>query len=151
MGTTPFVLTGLDIDLGEGIGMGFSMLHKLRARAAEALEEELLASYHKRTLERTSQRVFTKPLRKGSCKVGVITTNPACARAAKRAGADFIYVPAHNYRRGEAVIAGQLRELPSKQAIQNSAFLFCLRFPICLMKTFEEASISGIVLNQTSL
>lgn len=108
MGTTPFVLTGLDIDLGEGIGMGFSMLHKLRARAAEALEEELLASYHKRTLERTSQRVFTKPLRKGSCKVGVIATNPACARAAKRAGADFIYVPAHNYRRGEAVIAGQL-------------------------------------------
>ena len=47
-------------------------------------------------------------LRKGACKVCVLATNPACARAAKKAGADFIYVPVHNYRRGEALIAGQV-------------------------------------------
>ncbi len=41
------------------------------------------------------------------CRVAVTVTNPACARAAKRAGAHIIYVPALNYRRGEAVIAGQ--------------------------------------------
>lgn len=108
MGTTPFVLTDLDIALDEGVGMGFSLLHKLRARAAEELQEAMLASYHDRSLERVPQRVFATPLRKGGCKVGVLATNPACARAAKRAGADFIYVPALNYRRGEAVIAGQL-------------------------------------------
>lgn len=108
MGTTPFSLEKLDIDLDEGVGMGFSSLHKLRARAAEQLTQTMLAEYHSRSLERVAPRVFAKPIRKGSCKVGVLATNPACARAAKRAGADFIYVPALNYRRGEAVIAGQL-------------------------------------------
>lgn len=108
MGTTPFVLNELDIALDEGVGMGFSALHKLRAKAAEELQEAILAEYHARSLHRVSERSFTPPVRKGSCKVGVLATNPACARAAKRAGADFIYVPALNYRRGEAVIAGQL-------------------------------------------
>lgn len=108
MGTTPFCLKQLDITLDEGVGMGFSTLHKLRARAAEQLEAALLESYHERTLERVAQRVYANPVRTNSCKVGVLATNPACARAAKRAGADFIYVPALNYRRGEAVIAGQL-------------------------------------------
>ena len=108
MGTTPFCLKQLDITLDEGVGMGFSTLHKLRARAAEQLEAALLESYHGRTLERVAQRVYANPVRTNSCKVGVLATNPACARAAKRAGADFIYVPALNYRRGEAVIAGQL-------------------------------------------
>lgn len=108
MGTTPFEIKSLDITLDEGVGMGFSTLHKLRAQAAKELQEAMLASYHARTLERTPARVFSTPVRKGSCKVGVLATNPACARAAKRAGADFVYVPAINYRRGEAVIAGQL-------------------------------------------
>lgn len=108
MGTTPFELKSLDITLDEGVGMGFSTLHKLRAQAAKELQEIMLSSYHARALERTPARVFSAPVRKGSCKVGVLATNPACARAAKRAGADFVYVPAINYRRGEAVIAGQL-------------------------------------------
>lgn len=108
MGTTPFSLEKLDVVLDEGVGMGFSVLHKLRARAAEQLQEAMLDSYHSRFLERAPQRVFVNPVRVNSCKVGVLATNPACARAAKRAGADFIYVPALNYRRGEAVIAGQL-------------------------------------------
>ncbi len=108
MGTTPFQLASLDIELDEGVGMGFSALHKLRACAAEELEAQMLAAYHARKLNRAPKRAFTAPVRKGSCKVAVLATNPACARAAKRAGADLIYVPAANYRRGEAVIAGQL-------------------------------------------
>ncbi len=108
MGTTPFELASLDIELDEGVGMGFSALHKLRAAAAEQLEQTMLAGYHARKLNRAPSRTFANPMRKGSCKVAVLATNPACARAAKRAGADLIYVPAANYRRGEAVIAGQL-------------------------------------------
>lgn len=108
MGTTPFALEDLAITLDEGVGMGFSTLHKLRARAAEKLQEALLATYHGRTLERTSSPTMPPRLRKGACKVCVLATNPACARAAKKAGADFIYVPVHNYRRGEALIAGQV-------------------------------------------
>lgn len=110
MGTTPFYLSSLEIDLDEGVGMGFSMLHKLRARAAEELQEAILAHYHARKLERTPSRAFAPVVRKGWCKVAALATNPACARAAKRAGADLIYVPAANYRRGEAVIAGQLSD-----------------------------------------
>lgn len=110
MGTTPFYLSSLEIDLDEGVGMGFSMLHKLRARAAEELQEAILAHYHARKLERTPSRAFAPVVRKGWCKVTALATNPACARAAKRAGADLIYVPAANYRRGEAVIAGQLSD-----------------------------------------
>lgn len=108
LGSTPFVLHDLDIDLDEGVGIGFSALHKLRARAAEELQEDMLASYHARALQRVPERSFTPPRRKGSCKVVALATNPACARAAKRAGADAIYVPVLNYRRGEAVIAGQV-------------------------------------------
>ncbi len=108
MGTTPFELASLEIELDEGVGMGFSSLHKLRAQAAEQLESQMLAAYHARKLNRAPKRTFAAPMHKGSCKVAVLATNPACARAAKRAGADLIYVPAANYRRGEAVIAGQL-------------------------------------------
>ena len=46
---------------------------------------------------------------------GVEQPDPACARAAKRAGADIIYVPALNYKRGEAVMAGQ-RSATAEQA-----------------------------------
>ncbi len=108
MGTTAFELVGLEIELDEGVGMGFSALHKLRAQAADQLQEQMLAAYHARKLNRAPKRTFAAPMHKGSCKVAVLATNPACARAAKRAGADLIYVPAANYRRGEAVIAGQL-------------------------------------------
>ena len=58
MGTTPFYLSSLEIDLDEGVGMGFSMLHKLRARAAEELQETILAHYHARKLERTPSRAL---------------------------------------------------------------------------------------------
>ena len=48
-------------------------------------------------------------------RIAAWATNPACARAAKRAGADIIYVPALNYKRGEAVVAGQ-RSATAEQA-----------------------------------
>lgn len=107
LGSTPFTLEEITVDLDEGVGIGFSALHKLRARACEELEGALLAGFHDRSLAKAPTRAFAPHLRKGSCKVAVLATNPACARAAKRAGADLIYVPVQNYRRGEAVIAGQ--------------------------------------------
>lgn len=110
LGSTPFVLEGIEVDLDEGVGIGFSALHKLRARACEELEGMLLATYHDRSLEKAPARSYAPRIRKGSCKVAVLATNPACARAAKRAGADLIYVPVQNYRRGEALIAGQRSE-----------------------------------------
>ena len=139
MGTTPFCLSSLEIDLDEGVGMGFSMLHKLRARAAEELQEAILAHYHARKLERTPSRAFAPVVRKGWCKVTALATNPACARAAKRAGADLIYVPAANYRRGEAVIAGQLSDTAEQAGYPKQ----CIPVLPTVSQMFDEEKRNG--------
>lgn len=139
MGTTPFYLSSLEIDLAEGVGMGFSMLHKLRARAAEELQETILAHYHARKLERTPSRAFAPVVRKGWCKVAALATNPACARAAKRAGADLIYVPAANYRRGEAVIAGQLSDTAEQAGYPKQ----CIPVLPTVSQMFDEEKRNG--------
>ena len=139
MGTTPFYLSSLEIDLDEGVGMGFSMLHKLRARAAEELQETILAHYHARKLERTPSRVFAPVVRKGWCRVAALATNPACARAAKRAGADLIYVPAANYRRGEAVIAGQLSDTAEQAGYPKQ----CIPVLPTVSQMFDEEKRNG--------
>lgn len=139
MGTTPFYLSSLEIDLDEGVGMGFSMLHKLRARAAEELQETILAHYHARKLERTPNRAFAPVVRKGWCKVAALATNPACARAAKRAGADLIYVPAANYRRGEAVIAGQLSDTAEQAGYPKQ----CIPVLPTVSQMFDEEKRNG--------
>ena len=139
MGTTPFYLSSLEIDLDEGVGMGFSMLHKLRARAAEELQETILAHYHARKLERTPSRAFAPVVRKGWCKVAALATNPACARAAKRAGAELIYVPAANYRRGEAVIAGQLSDTAEQAGYPKQ----CIPVLPTVSQMFDEGKRNG--------
>lgn len=139
MGTTPFYLSSFEIDLDEGVGMGFSMLHKLRARAAEELQETILAHYHARKLERTPSRAFAPVVRKGWCRVAALATNPACARAAKRAGADLIYVPAANYRRGEAVIAGQLSDTAEQAGYPKQ----CIPVLPTVSQMFDEEKRNG--------
>ena len=104
LGNTPYQLVNLTIDMDDGVGIGFSAL---RAAALDVLTEALTAEGHGRTLPRTTPREPLPAARPTGCRVAVTVTNPACARAAKRAGAHLIYVPALNYRRGEAVIAGQ--------------------------------------------
>lgn len=107
LGNTPYQLVNLTIDMDDGVGIGFSVLHGVRAAALDVLTEALTAEGHGRTLPRTTPREPLPAARPTGCRVAVTVTNPACARAAKRAGAHLIYVPALNYRRGEAVIAGQ--------------------------------------------
>lgn len=107
LGNMPYQLVNLTIDMDDGVGIGFSALHGVRAAALDVLTEALTAEGHGRTLPRTTPREPLPAARPTGCRVAVTVTNPACARAAKRAGAHLIYVPALNYRRGEAVIAGQ--------------------------------------------
>ncbi len=108
LGNTAFRLVSLDITLDEGVGIGFSRLHGVRAEALEALVAQLQAPTPDRRLPRVKEREPLPAAHPAGCRIAVTVTNPACARAAKRAGAHLIYVPALNYRRGEAVIAGQL-------------------------------------------
>lgn len=107
LGNTPYQLVSLTVDMDDGVGIGFSALHGVRAAALDVLTEALTAEGRGRTLPRTTPREPLPAARPTGCRVAVTVTNPACARAAKRAGAHLIYVPALNYRRGESVIAGQ--------------------------------------------
>lgn len=115
LGQTPFELASLDVELDEGVGIGFSQLHRVRAAALDDLAERLLASTRDRALPRVQERTAPAPARPRGVRIAAWATNPACARAAKRAGADIIYVPALNYKRGEAVVAGQ-RSSTAEQA-----------------------------------
>lgn len=107
LGQTPFELVDLKVDLDEGVGIGFSQLHKVRTAALDNLAARLLAPYRDRILPRVREREHHAPAQAPGCMVTAWATNPACARAAKRAGAEAVYVPALNYKRGEAVVAGQ--------------------------------------------
>lgn len=112
LGSTPFVLNGpsdLAIDLDEGVGIGFSQLHKARAAALDALAgKQCRAVEGDRTLSRIPDSVRPPKVHERGCLVAVMTANPSCARAAKRAGADAVYVSALNYRRGTAMVGGQV-------------------------------------------
>jgi len=108
LGQTPYVLMDLEIQCDEGVGMGFSALHHVRADALDALSVALLEPYANRALQRVEAVDVPPSVPASVCTVAVWATNPACARAAKRAGADAIYVPALNYKRGYAQTAGQV-------------------------------------------
>ena len=110
MGSTPFALAGpdaLEVELDETAGIGFSQLHKVRAAALASLEE-VLAPTELRTLPRAGDGRRPEPARPKGCAVCVLAANPSCARAAKRAGADTVYVHALNYKRGTAMVGGQV-------------------------------------------
>ena len=115
LGQTEFALADLEVLVEGEPGIGFSAIHKARAGALGQLRENVLAPSRGRTLMRSSDRPFLPAVRGKGMKIAVWATNPACARAAKRAGADLIYVPALNYKRGEAVVAGQ-RSATAEQA-----------------------------------
>ncbi len=112
MGSTPFALREFTVDMDEGIGLGFGALHQLRASALDALTEVMLTPWAGRLIPKTEPRAVAETpftdIRRERPIVCAWATNPVCARNAKRAGADVVYVPALNYKRGEAQIAGQV-------------------------------------------
>lgn len=115
LGNTPFVLDDLAVDVQGGVGLGFSELHHLRAEALEALKANMLVDYAERSVEK-ARMVQGKPLpnRKRTCDVVAWVTNPSCARAARKAGADTLYVPILNFRRGQAQLSGVRQDDPEQ-------------------------------------
>ena len=110
LGSTPFALRNLDVDLDEGVGIGFGALHQLRAAALDDLTAKMLAPWAGRLIPKTEPRESAAALGLRGVKpiVAAFATNPVCARNAKKAGADVVYVSALNMKRGEGVVAGQL-------------------------------------------
>lgn len=123
MGSTPFDLKGIDVDLDDGVGMGFSQLHHLRAAASDELQNAILAPWHTRKLKRQEKRAIAASQPTRGCELTVLVSNPACARAARRAGADRILVHAENYGRGEGVIAGQLSQTAEQMGYPKKAII----------------------------
>lgn len=110
LGQTPFTLTDLSIEMDEGVGIGFSQLHHVRAAALDALADALLCDKRDRALSRSESRSWQHGAPSGGVRVAALVSNPACARVAKRAGADVIYVNALNLEHGQATVAGQVSE-----------------------------------------
>ena len=108
LGNTPFRFTSLDVDLEDGVGIGFSAIHKARAQVLTLLEAALLKGSCSRSLPKMETRHYQLPARIGQCRVVALVANPACARAVRRAGAEAVYVPALNRPQGEAWLAGQI-------------------------------------------
>ncbi len=110
LGQTLFTLTDLSIEMDEGVGIGFSQLHHVRAAALDALADALLCDKRDRALSRSESRSWQHGAPSGGVRVAALVSNPACARVAKRAGADVIYVNALNLEHGQATVAGQVSE-----------------------------------------
>lgn len=126
MGGGPFEPVSFDVQMDEGVGMGFSAVHKVRAAAVRALEETLLAPYAERegsTASAPSDRAVAYRLGEARAAAGIadpaavereepcacaLVADPDCARAAFKAGAARVYATADDLSRGdwpEGVIA----------------------------------------------
>ena len=124
LGNTSFDLLALDVDIQDGVGIGFSALHKARTQALKALEQEILKDYKARELARSPKKNHAVgSLAHHGVKVVALATNPACARAAKKAGADVVYIPALNYKRGEAIVAGQRTQTAEQAGYPNKCVI----------------------------
>ena len=114
LGQTPFAFDrvgddgaiALHIELDDGVGMGFSQLHHLRADAIDLLEREMLSAYRGRTADKVVRRAASAAVGSASMDVVAWATNPGNARAVRRARVDAVYVPLLNFRRGQSQLAG---------------------------------------------
>ena len=86
-----------------GVGLGFSVLHKVRAQAAQRLIEEILAPWAARepldvstSLPSDTHAALTSSSGDESLsqEICVLAETPSIAEAALQAGAQRIYVPA---------------------------------------------------------
>lgn len=108
LGSAPFELLDLEVSLDEGVGLGFSQLHRIRTSGVTELAEALLAPFCGRDAGAVRVAGRARDAEVLEPQVCVVATNPDCARAAKRAGADAVYVPALDYKRGQAEMCGRL-------------------------------------------
>ncbi|MGI6216602.1 MAG: DUF3656 domain-containing U32 family peptidase [Coriobacteriales bacterium] len=104
MGTTPFELDSIDVDLDDGCGMGFSAIHRVRAEACDELERQILEPWREReSMVSSSDKVqvsshgysdraeCTEP---DSPEICVLAPTPQHAGAAMDAGATRVYATA---------------------------------------------------------
>lgn len=93
MGSSAFEAVSFDIQLDEGCGMGFSMVHKVRAAACDALERSILAPYAERVNHLMVQSDPVCPADLNDLgEVCALVTSLNAAAAARKAGAARVYM-----------------------------------------------------------
>ncbi|MDR2587546.1 MAG: U32 family peptidase [Coriobacteriales bacterium] len=119
IGGTPFTIRSWDIQLDEGVGMGFAALHRLRAEALEALSAQVLKPWRKRVSTPHEALPALAPARKGSPRIAAIVRDEAGIRAALQGGAEAIYLHTLHFEATEGggvdrgVAAGRATTEPS--------------------------------------
>ena len=117
LGQTDFKVIAIITDLDEGVGIGFSAIHRLRNDALQALKKEIIEKNASvgaiLSLAPNSSGANLSLAPFAAPQICVIATNPAMARLAKKNGAD-VYVPELNLKRGFSEVKGCLQSEPDQ-------------------------------------
>lgn len=145
LGSSSFEVRKWDIDLDDGVGASFSMLHALSRRAQEALEEKILASYDEekrahtladaRSQVRTQAHLRGCALSQGSQTIEVcaLVTSPEQAKVALESGANRLYATADTltYARAHQMLWPAWKDT-SESVFCRSEEAICHE-PICIL------------------
>lgn len=114
LGGTAFSAHAWDVTLSPGAGVGFSLLHRVRREAIEALEESLLSPWRERATQEPALSTATrrKVARAEVPEIVIRTDDIAVARACLRAGAQRAIMPAWAIASEPDLPDGIVPELP---------------------------------------
>lgn len=87
LGSTPYIMGKTDVDLDDGVGLGFSQLHHLRTQAIEDYESRLLAPWAARQLAR--EEGSASHVHSESCDD--TTSRPPCSSSDEYASSSAVF------------------------------------------------------------
>ena len=109
LGNSPFVARSYKVELSDGVGMGFSAVHKLRAKACDELAEEIVKSHQTDLIDPPSRKMleeFYTKQQQGAKNltnepyIAVVVRTPEQAKLALEQGADAVYARSEYRERG---------------------------------------------------
>ena len=114
VGGTVFSIASWDIQLDEGVGLGFSELHRLRTLALDDLKDNMLEPWRQRRLVKKEDLPALAPARKGKPQIAAIVCDLAGARAALQGGAELLYLHSLSFDAGSQPESASSSKLMSK-------------------------------------
>lgn len=95
LGGSGFTSDSFDVTLSPGIGVGFSLLHRLRREALSALERQILEPWAARSSGYGGVPRLPGPKRGDDVRLVAVVDGPDAARACLEAGAHEVHLPSH--------------------------------------------------------
>lgn len=120
LGNTAYSVASMEVDLDEGVGLGFSQLHRIRREAIADYEARILASWTCRGPAPASGRIPPDArecgdMPSGKPEVAAIVCDVDTLEAAVGAGAQVLYIPDDAF--GD--LAGSLASVPLEVAVHR--------------------------------